>query len=510
MQAVMIVLPVLALAAMGTWGLVEMRRGIWERTREEARRLCVVRHEAVRGIMEQSLAQSTAPRLFDDPPRPGGSGMTAGGLPKKVITAFAEWKKQPEAVSAAKMHALTLDEHPSVITTEIMHTVDPADHTGWKAKWRRIEHAQAFLRSGGFPAEGVRQMETRTDALGAVWLLGPPRQLQNIDELNDRIELSSRFPSNPCQLYVSIGREAEKHLLMPGEVLATYGTLPVVTAIAEPADMDALFAFQHRLTLGFVALMAVSVFSAMWGLVSLRRTVLQQQALSELKTNFIASVTHELRAPVASMQLLAEGLQNGSVSTEAKRGEYFRLIVEECRRLGGLIANVLDISRIERGSRRFEFEETDLRSLVLDTVNLHAPRAASQQLTLCADATEIAAQTDASAIQQALTNLLDNALKFAPRGSEVLVTLKRASDTHWRLSVLDHGPGVPVESRERIFEPFFRVGSELRRETQGTGIGLSIVRHIAQAHEGRVWVECADASTHFHFECPIEDLKSKT
>jgi signal transduction histidine kinase len=255
--------------------------------------------------------------------------MTAGGLPEKVITAFAEWKKQPEAVSAAKMHALTLDEHPSVITTEIMHTVDPADHTGWKAKWRRIEHAQAFLRSGGFPAEGVRQMETRTDALGAVWLLGPPRQLQNIDELNDRIELSSRFPSNPCQLYVSIGREAEKHLLMPGEVLATYGTLPVVTAIAEPADMDALFAFQHRLTLGFVALMAVSVFSAMWGLVSLRRSVLQQQALSELKTNFIASVTHELRAPVASMQLLAEGLQNGSVSTEAKRGEYFRLIVEE-------------------------------------------------------------------------------------------------------------------------------------------------------------------------------------
>jgi signal transduction histidine kinase len=105
--------------------------------------------------------------------------------------------------------------------------------------------------------------------------------------------------------------------------------LPVVTAIAEPADMDALFAFQHRLTLGFVALMAVSVFSAMWGLVSLRRSVLQQQALSELKTNFIASVTHELRAPVASMQLLAEGLQNGSVSTEAKRGEYFRLIVEE-------------------------------------------------------------------------------------------------------------------------------------------------------------------------------------
>ncbi|MBK8090721.1 MAG: HAMP domain-containing histidine kinase [Verrucomicrobiaceae bacterium] len=515
MQAVMIVLPVLALAALGVLGLVEMRRGVLELMRDSARRVCEAEYDTMRQQMEALLVQNPAPALFGDPPRPGGAETTESGLPRKVIEAFEKWKKQPESISVAEMQRLVLETHPNVISPEIMSAVDPDDKTRWRSKWRQIEQKQAFLRSGAFPAEGVKQLETREDASGQLWLLGPPRGLISLEALaqekgirssGGELEWTKRALQDFCDVYFFIGR-GEGSPQLHGEVLASQGTLPRVSAVARAADMEGLFAVQRRLTLGFAAVLVVSVLSAVWGLLSLRRVVLQQQALSDLKTNFIASVTHELRAPVASMQLLAEGLQNGTVSTETKRQDYFRLLVEECRRLGGLIANVLDISRIERGARRFEFEEADLRALVLDTVRLHQPRAESLGLTLRVEAAEIAAQADSTAIQQALTNLLDNALKFAPRPSEIVVTLQGIESTHWRLTVLDHGPGVPPESRERIFDPFFRLGSELRRETQGVGIGLSIVKHIAEAHHGRVWVEC-DSATSFHLECPVQNQQS--
>ncbi len=104
----------------------------------------------------------------------------------------------------------------------------------------------------------------------------------------------------------------------------------------------------------------------------------------------------------------------------------------------------------------------------------------------------IEAKVDGRAVQQALVNLMDNALKHSPPGDTVTLSLERLVDPtqgSLRLSVGDHGPGIPREEHQRIFERFYRRGSELRRETQGVGIGLSIVKHIAEAHGGRVEVE---------------------
>lgn len=257
-----------------------------------------------------------------------------------------------------------------------------------------------------------------------------------------------------------------------------------------------LFARQQERTRIFGTLIVLSALAALIGFVSARRAFVRQQALSEMKSNFVSSVSHELRAPIASVRLMAESLERGKISEPAKQHEYFRFIVQECRRLGSLIENVLDFARIEQGRKQYEFEPTDLPALLRQTVKLMEPRAAERTVTLDlqipADAfatPETQPIVDGAALQQALINLLDNAIKHSPPTAVVKVSLVAAPHSSFVLSVEDTGPGIAPEEHEKIFERFYRCGSELRRETQGVGIGLSIVKHIAEAHGGRVRVE---------------------
>ena len=134
-------------------------------------------------------------------------------------------------------------------------------------------------------------------------------------------------------------------------------------------------------------------------------------------------------------------------------------------------------------------EPCDLAALVADTVRVMEPLAQEKGITLKQDLAAAEATVDADAIQQALVNLLDNAIKFSPPGTAITTTLAIDEERRtWRLSVRDEGPGIPKDELGRIFERFYRPGDELRRETQGTGIGLSLVKSIAEAHGGAVTV----------------------
>jgi signal transduction histidine kinase len=240
-----------------------------------------------------------------------------------------------------------------------------------------------------------------------------------------------------------------------------------------------------------VVIFASALASAM-GFFNTYRAFREQIRLNELKSNFVSSVSHELRAPIASVRLLAEGLHREKVTGAAKQKEYFQFIVQECRRLSSLIENVLDFSRIEQGRKKYQFEPSDMLALARQTVQLLTPNAQERQVQLRLNETGNPPENppftcDGLAIQQALINLIDNALKHSPAGSEVVVGIESDAG-EFRLWVEDKGPGIPPSEQEKIFERFYRLGSELRRETQGIGIGLSIVKHIMEAHGGHVQV----------------------
>ncbi len=294
--------------------------------------------------------------------------------------------------------------------------------------------------------------------------------------------------------------------VLASAIPAGSGTEPlkVNVYLTSPA---ALFEHQRARTFWFGALIAVSAGAALVGLLAAWRAFEREQRLGELKTNFVSSVSHELRAPIASVRLLAESLERGKIQEPARQREYYRFIGQECRRLSALIENVLDFARIEQGRKQYECEPTDLRALVEQTVKLMEPQAAERQVRLTAECRWPNAEgsVDGRAIQQALVNLLDNALKHSPAGESVTVGLDFIPQPpSFVLSVEDHGPGIPVAEHERIFERFHRLGSELRRETPGVGIGLSIVKHIVEAHDGRVTVRSeVGRGSRFTLELPV-------
>jgi signal transduction histidine kinase len=263
------------------------------------------------------------------------------------------------------------------------------------------------------------------------------------------------------------------------------------------SDRKLLYARQRQLQVIFGALIGAATVAALIGFVAARRAFRRQLELSELKSNFVSSVSHELRAPIASVRLMAENLDGGKIPETQKQREYFRFIAQECRRLSSLIENVLDFARIEQGRKQYEFEQTNLTALAQTTVQIMEPNAAEKGVKLRIAESKPAASiiegnVDGRAIQQALVNLIDNAIKHSPKGETVTVgieTQNGGAGSGIRLFVADHGPGVPAGEREKIFERFYRLGSELRRETPGVGIGLSVVKHIVEAHGGRVAVQ---------------------
>jgi two-component system, OmpR family, phosphate regulon sensor histidine kinase PhoR len=248
-----------------------------------------------------------------------------------------------------------------------------------------------------------------------------------------------------------------------------------------------------------ITMVSLSAIVIVAGAIAMVLVAEKERRVSTLKSEFVANVSHELKTPLALVRMFGEMLQSGRVQSDAKRQEYLDIIVRESERLSALIENVLDFARLERGRGSYEFTEGDVGDAVTRAANVLRYRAEREGVALRVeiDPNLPRARIDERAIQLAVINLVDNALKYAPDGEEILVRATRDhSDSTVRVDVCDHGPGVPAEDRTRIFERFVRLaaGSGNHHPVRGSGIGLALVKHIAESHGGRAWVDSESES----------------
>jgi len=242
------------------------------------------------------------------------------------------------------------------------------------------------------------------------------------------------------------------------------------------------------INLAFSALTALVLIG---GIVLALRTASKAMKLSQMKADFVSNVSHELRTPLASIRVFGEFLKLGRVKEDTKIREYGEYIETESRRLTQLINNILDFSKIESGQKTYQFERANVENVVAETlktfevvleqhgfsVNLEKPDQALSPVVM-----------DQEAIAQAFINLLDNAVKYSGEAKEIGVTLGQQNG-FVTVAVRDYGVGIAKEECDKVFEKFYRVGNVLVHDVKGSGLGLSIVKHIVEAHQGKVTVE---------------------
>jgi signal transduction histidine kinase len=236
------------------------------------------------------------------------------------------------------------------------------------------------------------------------------------------------------------------------------------------------------------------------------RNVSREMNLARLKSDFVANVSHELRTPLALIRLYAETLELGRLTAKEKYQEYFRIIREESERLTVLINNILDFSRIEAGRKEYEFKETNLADLVRSTLDSYRFQIEQNgfafEENISADIPPVV--VDREAIARSLLNLVNNALKYSKDQKYIGVSLYRAN-SRVNLEVRDRGIGIPPNEQEKIFEKFYRCGDPLVHNIKGSGLGLSLVRHIVRAHGGDVLVESApEKGSKFTIALPLD------
>jgi signal transduction histidine kinase len=234
-----------------------------------------------------------------------------------------------------------------------------------------------------------------------------------------------------------------------------------------------------------LGLLALTAALAAVALLQLRR----EHELARLRADFTSSVSHELRTPLAQILLFGETLELGRVRSDADRQLAVETIVHEARRLMRMVDNVLHFARTSEGRVHLDRTPTDLGPLVAGIAATFAPLAeerGSHVLTEIRDS--ITASVDCGAVRQIVLNLLDNALKFGPRGQTVRLIIERA-DTRARIAVEDEGPGIPVIDRSRIWSPYVRLRRERSAANEGSGIGLAVVRELTALHHGVAYVE---------------------
>ncbi len=244
---------------------------------------------------------------------------------------------------------------------------------------------------------------------------------------------------------------------------------------------------RRRLVVIAASLLVASLVTGFW---LAGRAAQREMALARAQADFVSTVSHEFRTPLAAMRQLSELLASGRVATDARRQQYYESLASESRRLQRLVENLLDFGRLQAGARAFTMEPVDAASLVERVVGEFRAQPVARSCTIEVEqpAGAVILRADADALALALHNLLDNAAKYSDDDAHIRVSWRQEGD-RVALSVQDTGIGIAPEDRTRIFDRFTRGSGDAAQRVRGTGIGLAVVQQVVAGHGGEVGVD---------------------
>jgi len=489
---------VIVLGFVGWWGLRGQRLAIWAEARQDCEYWADLLSEDSSQWFKHGGWQVWS---YEYPPVAGGSifdpladrrqlmeweqsdEKTTTGLPLSVLAGWSLVKDYEDLRAARSLLDRAIGQDVSIVTPVILEKMEkiaeerhwPGDWKSWRGSWDRDERARAVkqenrARQWVGTQEGIWRFEDNNV------VRFPGEVVQAFQSKLQRIAAGSDWGG--VALVSGNAKEGDA-----GKVMASVdlGGATLQVGVAHMALLEEDWQQRKIWTFSMLALAVLTVATGLWVMMC---GVFRERKAINAQSQFIASVTHELRAPVGAVRLMADALEHGKVDEE-KVGEFHRLIARESSRLSVLIENVMDLARVEKGRRVIRREEVDFPVLVREVCEMMSLQAGESKISLQADGPELMVQADPVALRQILVNLIDNAIKFSPKGGEILIKW----DKGWWFRVVDQGEGVPEEMQQYIFDRFYRGEDELRRNTKGVGIGLSLVKHLVELHGGRVTVQ---------------------
>jgi signal transduction histidine kinase len=255
-----------------------------------------------------------------------------------------------------------------------------------------------------------------------------------------------------------------------------------------PPRLIKTFLLSRRGLYSFVFLLIAGIL--VFGLILTIRSVSHELELARMKSDFVSTVSHEFKSPLTSIRQLAEMLQSGRVPSEERRQKYYDVLLEQSERLALLTDNILSLAKIEEGRAEFAFETTDISILLTEVVTSIQERVRHEGFDIGFDVQGALPRlaVDRTALSQAVTNLVDNAIKYSGDSRKITVSAS-LEEKAVAIAVRDFGIGIDKEDIPRLFERFYRGGDELTRTVKGSGLGLTLVKEVVNTHRGNIHIE---------------------
>lgn len=245
------------------------------------------------------------------------------------------------------------------------------------------------------------------------------------------------------------------------------------------------------------------------GVVLVFHDITELKNLEQMRKDFVANVSHELKTPITSIRGFSETLLEGAMEDKALREQFLNIILNESQRLQSLIHDLLELSKLEKEEFKLNVEDLSIKKLIEDTVLIVGHQAEEKSIEIVQDLQQDAQIVgDSARLKQVFINLITNAINYTPKNGTVTLSLKELQNTV-QIDVSDSGIGIPKEDVPRIFERFYRVDKARSRNSGGTGLGLAIVKHIVEAHHGHIEVQTEyQKGTSFTITIPRKFTKS--